>query len=102
MPIYEYQCKQCQYVFEALQKMTDVPLTTCPACHQEGAERMVSAAGFQLKGNGWYVTDFREKPKAGAVDSKPAGEAVTAAKTDGAVGEVSSSTTSSSSSSPSS
>jgi putative FmdB family regulatory protein len=70
MPIYEYQCKYCQHSLDALQKMSDAPLTQCPACQQSGLDRLVSAAGFQLKGTGWYATDFKAKPKeAAAVDT---------------------------------
>lgn len=64
MPIYEYQCKNCNHTLDLLQKMTDPPALTCPHCSQDGLVRLVSAAGFQLKGTGWYVTDFRDKPKA--------------------------------------
>lgn len=61
MPIYEYECKHCQHHFDALQKISDPKLTECPQCHQNTLEKQVSAAGFQLKGNGWYVTDFKNK-----------------------------------------
>lgn len=64
MPIYEYQCRLCQHSLDTLQKMSDAPLVDCPACHQPGLAKMVSAAGFQLKGQGWYATDFKEKAKA--------------------------------------
>lgn len=64
MPIYEYQCQYCQHTLDVLQKMSDEPLRQCPACQQPGLSRLVSAAGFQLKGQGWYATDFKEKPKA--------------------------------------
>jgi putative FmdB family regulatory protein len=67
MPIYEYRCAQCGHEHDALQKFSDAPLTECPACHQSSLVKKVSAAGFQLKGSGWYVTDFRSN---GA--SKPA------------------------------
>ncbi|MDF1760174.1 MAG: zinc ribbon domain-containing protein [Coxiellaceae bacterium] len=78
MPIYEYQCQQCGHHCELLQKISDNPATTCPECHKESLKKLVSAAGFQLKGTGWYVTDFRDKGKAkpktdssaAAVDSK--------------------------------
>jgi len=65
MPIYEYQCQACHQTHEAIQKMSDAPLTDCPACHQPTLQRLVSAAGFQLKGTGWYATDFKNagKPK---------------------------------------
>jgi putative FmdB family regulatory protein len=64
MPIYEYQCTQCSHQFDALQKISDDPLTLCPQCGQSSLQKLVSAAGFQLKGNGWYATDFKSKPKA--------------------------------------
>ena len=63
MPIYEYQCQACAHTLDALQKMMDAPLTECPACHASSLQRLVSAAGFQLKGSGWYATDFKDKPK---------------------------------------
>lgn len=69
MPIYEYHCKSCGHDFELMQKMSDHPETHCSACGQETAVRWVSAAGFQLKGTGWYVTDFKDKPKATASES---------------------------------
>jgi putative FmdB family regulatory protein len=63
MPIYEYQCSSCGHHLEAFQKMTETPLTECPACHQSSLAKLVSAAGFQLKGTGWYATDFKDKGK---------------------------------------
>lgn len=59
MPIYAYRCSNCGHAEDVLQKMSDAPLTTCPACHQATYAKQVTAAGFQLKGSGWYVTDFR-------------------------------------------
>lgn len=59
MPIYAYRCSACGHAKDALQKMSDAPLTTCPACGAETFSKQVTAAGFQLKGSGWYVTDFR-------------------------------------------
>jgi putative FmdB family regulatory protein len=63
MPIYEYLCGACGHELEAFQKMTDGPLIECPACHKPKLNKLVSAAGFQLKGTGWYVTDFKNKGK---------------------------------------
>lgn len=63
MPIYEYQCSHCQHQFDELQKLQDAPISQCPQCHQATAIRLVSAAGFQLKGSGWYATDFKNKGK---------------------------------------
>ena len=65
MPIYEYRCTQCGHEHDALQKFSDAPLTTCPSCHKEALVKQLSAAGFQLKGSGWYATDFRSKGGSG-------------------------------------
>jgi len=59
MPIYEYRCAACGHQKDHLQKMSDPALTTCPACGQESYAKQLSAAGFQLKGSGWYATDFK-------------------------------------------
>lgn len=59
MPIYEYRCNTCGHQKDHLQKMSDPPLSTCPACGSDAYAKMLSAAGFQLKGNGWYATDFK-------------------------------------------
>lgn len=64
MPIYEYRCDTCGFQKEYLQKLSDPKLTTCPECGKETFSKMLTAAGFQLKGSGWYVTDFRDKGKA--------------------------------------
>jgi putative FmdB family regulatory protein len=69
MPIYEYQCADCKHHFDLLQKVQDNPIETCPQCHKNTVTKLVSAAGFQLKGTGWYVTDFKNKPKATAEKS---------------------------------
>lgn len=63
MPIYEYQCSQCHHMFELMQKINDAPVTQCPKCFDNTVVKLVSAAGFQLKGNGWYATDFKNKGK---------------------------------------
>jgi putative FmdB family regulatory protein len=83
MPIYEYRCESCGHQQEYLQKVSDTPLTVCPQCGKPTYSKMVTAAGFQLKGSGWYVTDFRNKPssKPGAKsESKP--DAKTESKTE--------------------
>ena len=59
MPIYEYQCTSCNHHFDTIQKINDAPLTSCPECSKPDLLRLISAAGFQLKGSGWYVTDFK-------------------------------------------
>ena len=67
MPIYEYRCGECGYQKEYLQRMNDAPLTDCPECGKRAFNKLVTAAGFQLKGTGWYATDFKNngaKPSA--------------------------------------
>ncbi len=59
MPIYEYQCAACGHSLDAIQKMSDAPLVECPACGQPQLQKLISAAGFRLKGSGWYETDFK-------------------------------------------
>lgn len=59
MPIYAYKCGSCGHAKDVLQKISDPQLTVCPACGAEAFSKQVTAAGFQLKGSGWYVTDFR-------------------------------------------
>lgn len=67
MPIYEYRCASCGYQKEYLQRMSDAQLTDCPECGKRTLKKMVTAAGFQLKGSGWYATDFKNgsQPKKG-------------------------------------
>ncbi len=79
MPIYAYRCAACGHAKDVLQKMSDAPLTVCPSCAAPRFEKQVTAAGFQLKGSGWYVTDFREGEKKKA--DKPA-DATTEKKKD--------------------
>ncbi len=59
MPIYAYRCEECGFAKDVLQKMSDDPLSNCPSCGKSSFKKQVTAAGFQLKGSGWYVTDFR-------------------------------------------
>jgi putative FmdB family regulatory protein len=59
MPIYEYRCAKCGFQKEYLQRLSDAPLTKCPECGKKTFNKMVTAAGFQLKGTGWYATDFK-------------------------------------------
>lgn len=61
MPIYEYQCTGCHHRFDLMQKFSDEPVTQCPKCFENTVIKLISAAGFQLKGTGWYVTDFKDK-----------------------------------------
>lgn len=66
MPIYAYKCESCGFAKDVLQKMSDTPLTDCPQCGAASFRKQLTAAGFQLKGSGWYVTDFRGGNNAGA------------------------------------
>ncbi len=68
VPIYEYQCIKCGEVFEAFQKITDDPLTQCKFC-QAGVERLISQTSFQLKGSGWYLTDYARRSLNGSSDN---------------------------------
>ena len=73
MPIYEYQCNACGHQHEALQKLGAEPLLICPACNQAELKKKISAAGFRLKGGGWYETDFKSGDRKNvAGDSKSA------------------------------
>ena len=65
MPIYVYKCESCGFAKDVLQKMSDLPLTDCPACASASFKKQLTSAGFQLKGSGWYATDFKG---AGAAD----------------------------------
>ncbi|MDT8384357.1 MAG: zinc ribbon domain-containing protein [Gammaproteobacteria bacterium] len=75
MPIYEYECKSCGHRQEAIQKMSDAPLVDCPECGKPELKKLISAAGFRLKGGGWYETDFKGGSKKNVAktdsDSKP-------------------------------
>jgi len=79
MPIYEYRCSACGYEKDALQKLSDPPLRDCPECGESALVKLISAAGFQLKGSGWYATDFKSsgtKPKTEPGKTEPkSGEA---------------------------
>jgi putative FmdB family regulatory protein len=63
MPIYEYRCGECGHQEEHLQKISEKPLSKCPACGKKAYKKLLSAAGFQLKGSGWYATDFKTTAK---------------------------------------
>ena len=73
MPIYAYRCESCGHTLEALQKVSDAPLRDCPACGASALHKQLTAAGFQLKGSGWYATDFK-----GGGSAAPAAAATTA------------------------
>jgi putative FmdB family regulatory protein len=104
MPIYAYRCAACGFAKDALQKMSDAPLTVCPSCDKPEFKKQVTAAGFQLKGSGWYVTDFKggsggtTAPAVAAgegggkseskSDAAPSAPAVAAAPATGATGDA--------------
>jgi len=75
MPIYEYRCKDCGFQNEYLQKVSEPPLTQCPSCGRQSLTKLVSAAGFQLKGSGWYATDFKSAGKPAQAKAEAKGEA---------------------------
>jgi len=76
MPIYEYRCSECGFQEEHLQKVSEAPLTACPSCGKPTFKKMLSAAGFQLKGSGWYATDFKGsgKPAPAKTEAKAGGK----------------------------
>lgn len=80
MPIYEYQCKECGHVFDALQKMSDSPLLDCPACNKPELRKLLSAPNFRLKGGGWYETDFKDKNQRNLAEGSTSSESSSAAK----------------------
>ena len=91
MPIYEYQCQECQHELEALQRINAAPLADCPECGKPALRKLVSAPGFRLKGSGWYETDFKtgnkknlagqpEPKKTGGSDDSKAGKSKADAK----------------------
>jgi putative FmdB family regulatory protein len=82
MPIYAYRCEACGFAKDVLQKISDQPLTKCVSCGAESFKKQVTAAGFQLKGTGWYVTDFRGNGSGSSGASAPATEAKSEAKAD--------------------
>ncbi|WP_321947185.1 FmdB family zinc ribbon protein [Burkholderia cenocepacia] len=85
MPIYAYRCEACGFAKDVLQKMSDAPLSQCPECGKDAFRKQVTAAGFQLKGSGWYVPDFRggsggtSAPATASGDAAPAAPAAEAA-----------------------
>jgi putative FmdB family regulatory protein len=79
VPIYEYQCANCNHKLECIQRVDDNPLLTCPNCNTDNLRKLVSKTSFRLKGSGWYVTDFKDKKKSGQPET---GKAEPAAKED--------------------
>jgi putative FmdB family regulatory protein len=85
MPIYEYRCGACGQAHEVLQKVTEPPLTECPSCGKPGMQKLLTAAGFQLKGGGWYATDFKggaKKPEEKKPEEKKPADTKGDSKTD--------------------
>jgi len=88
VPIYAYKCSACGFAKDTLQKMSDPPLTVCPECGQETFSKQVTAAGFQLKGSGWYVTDFRNNGSAASAGTAAkAGDDKASAASEGKSGQ---------------
>ena len=92
MPLYEYRCGSCGHEVEMLRKVSDTAPVECPACHQPGLQKKVTAAGFQLKGTGWYVTDFKggnkrteapAKSPEGSASAAPAAASAASSASDG-------------------
>ncbi len=79
MPIYEYQCAKCGHRLESLQKLSDAPLTDCPECFEAALSKQISAAGFRLKGGGWYETDFKSGNKKNVAAESSSGSSTPAA-----------------------
>lgn len=80
MPIYEYECKSCGHHLEILQKITEKDLIKCPDCGKDTLSKLISATTFQLKGTGWYATDFRDKGKAKPSETNETSDTKTTAK----------------------
>ena len=87
MPIYEYQCQDCAHKLEVMQRVSDARLTTCPSCGKEALKKLVSAVGFQLKGTGWYETDFKGKSKAKRDDGDSGGSSTSSTSSDSSSSE---------------
>jgi putative FmdB family regulatory protein len=96
MPIYAYRCNDCGHAKDVLQKISDPVLTTCPACGAEAFQKQITAAGFQLKGSGWYVTDFRGGSGGTSAPAVAGGAAASAAASDTSAASSSDSSASSS------
>ncbi|MFV1998297.1 MAG: FmdB family zinc ribbon protein [Acidiferrobacterales bacterium] len=84
MPFYEYQCQACSHKFEKLQKISDDVLKDCPSCSKPELKKLISAAAFQLKGSGWYATDFKDNGKKKSEPNKNAKSSSSPGCSDGA------------------
>jgi len=101
MPIYAYKCSACGHAQDVLQKMSDAPLSVCPECGQSTYSKQVTAAGFQLKGSGWYVTDFRNNGSGGGAAKSDSGTSSSTSTTTTAAPAKSESTASAPATAPS-
>lgn len=90
MPIYEYQCQACGHELEAIQRLSDDALTDCPACGESQLKKLISAAGFRLKGGGWYETDFKSGNKKNVAEAPAKSEGSSGACGTGACASCSS------------
>lgn len=99
MPIYEYICRDCGHELEALQRLSDDPLSDCPSCEAASLQKKVSAAGFRLKGGGWYETDFKSGGKRNLAGDNKSGASASGGSGDGGSGSEKASSKSSTSSS---
>jgi putative FmdB family regulatory protein len=96
MPIYEYRCANCGHDVEVLQKLSEAPLVKCPQCGTDNLKKRISAAGFRLKGGGWYETDFKSgsKKNVTSTDSAPSSKSSNDSKSSGSTSAGSSSSSS--------
>lgn len=74
MPIYEYQCGSCEYQFETIQRISEAPLSECPACGSDSLKKLISPVAFRLKGGGWYETDFKKGDARNVIKSESTAE----------------------------
>lgn len=101
MPIYEYRCEACGHEFEKLQKLSDPVIKDCPVCHETAVKKLISAAGFRLKGGGWYETDFKKSGQKNLAGDTAGGKSDTASGSGGGGEKASKSSDTSKSSTPS-
>src|SRR6185503_11743819 len=103
MPLYEYQCEACNTRFERIQKYSDPPIETCPACGKGPVRKLLSSPAIQFKGSGWYITDYAKKPSSDGSSAGSSGagsekKAETSDKSDSSKADTSSKSPNSSSS----
>jgi putative FmdB family regulatory protein len=100
MPIYAYKCDSCGFAKDVLQKMSDSPLSVCPQCRESSFKKQLTAAGFQLKGSGWYVTDFRGGNNSASMSKHADTQASASGNTDGQSADAGAAFTSAGNSTP--